>query len=225
MKTDSWIGSAFWGRIGGSLLVLGAFLLQLFGVDFSAEDQATAYEAISGILAGVGMVLVIISKWREQLKAAKDRVQAEAGAQPAKAGSQAGSASAMLLTILLAGIVAFGGVLTLGCAGAKPYTAQIKDQGGTPIQVASAAYADALKWYNDAQAAFTERVKALPPAARNDPKVVRRMIQINDIFVRAGKVLDTWGLARDLTSLHVNEAAWKAAKDELIDAGLILFTE
>jgi ABC-type nickel/cobalt efflux system permease component RcnA len=66
MKTDSFAASLIWGRIGAAILALMAFGLTMLGVDFSAADQATVFEIVSGILAGIAGVLAIISKLREQ---------------------------------------------------------------------------------------------------------------------------------------------------------------
>jgi hypothetical protein len=100
MKTDSWIGSMVWGRIGGAALVMLAFVLQSFGVDFGVEDQAKTFEAINGVLASVGTVLVVVSKWREQRKKTK---------------AQSGSAVLMVVAVLCLSAIA---ALTLAsCAG------------------------------------------------------------------------------------------------------------
>ena len=63
---DSWIASLIWGRIGAAVLVLIAAGLSLFGYSVSPEETNLAYELVAGILAGVGGILALISKIREQ---------------------------------------------------------------------------------------------------------------------------------------------------------------
>jgi uncharacterized membrane protein len=66
MKKDSFVASLVWGRIGAALLCMAAFILTMFGIDFSAEEQANLNELVTGILAGIAGVLAIISKLREK---------------------------------------------------------------------------------------------------------------------------------------------------------------
>ena len=68
MKTDSWIGSLLWGRVGAAVLTLLAVLLGSFGIEFGAEEQQTVFATIAGLLASVGAVMAVISKWKEQYK-------------------------------------------------------------------------------------------------------------------------------------------------------------
>ena len=65
---DSWIASLVWGRIGAAILVLIAAGLSFFGVDVSPEDTTNANDLIAGILAGIGGLMVLISKIRESLR-------------------------------------------------------------------------------------------------------------------------------------------------------------
>ena len=65
---DSWIASLVWGRIGAAILILVAAGLSFFGVDVSPEDTTNANDLIAGILAGIGGLMVLISKIRESLR-------------------------------------------------------------------------------------------------------------------------------------------------------------
>jgi len=66
MGTDTWAGSALWGRVGAGILAGAAMILGAYGMEFGADDQVRVYGAISGILSGVGAVMAVVSKWREQ---------------------------------------------------------------------------------------------------------------------------------------------------------------
>jgi hypothetical protein len=68
MKSDSWIGSLLWGRVGGALLVFIAFGLSLIGIEFSTEEQSQAFDAVQMAMAGVGVIMAFVSKWRETKK-------------------------------------------------------------------------------------------------------------------------------------------------------------
>ena len=68
MQTDSWIGSLLWGRVGAAVLTLLAVVLGSFGVEFGQEDQQSVFTTIAGLLASVGAVMAILSKWKEQYK-------------------------------------------------------------------------------------------------------------------------------------------------------------
>jgi len=63
---DSWVASLVWGRIGAAVLVLVAAGLNLFGYQVSPEETTAAYELVAGILAGIGGILVLVSKIRER---------------------------------------------------------------------------------------------------------------------------------------------------------------
>ena len=73
MKTDKWWGSLLWGRIGGAVMVLSAFVMQGLGIEFGAEDQQAAFGAVESIMAGVGAVMVLVSKARESKKTKADQ--------------------------------------------------------------------------------------------------------------------------------------------------------
>lgn len=64
--SDTWIGSMLWGRIGAAILTLAAVILAGFGIEFSSDDQSAFYAAISGILASVGAIMAIVSKFRQK---------------------------------------------------------------------------------------------------------------------------------------------------------------
>jgi hypothetical protein len=95
MKSDSWIGSLLWGRVGGALLVFIAFGLSLIGIEFSTEEQKQAFDAVQMAMAGVGVIMAFVSKWRESKK------------------SQSGNASIGLI-LAVAGISLM--VMMSGCA-------------------------------------------------------------------------------------------------------------
>jgi len=67
-EKDSWIVSAVWGRIGAGVLALGAFVLGIFGYTLSPEEQQTGLVLVTGLIAGVGGMLAIVSKVRESKK-------------------------------------------------------------------------------------------------------------------------------------------------------------
>lgn len=127
-----------------------------------------------------------------------------------------GAVNAMVLLILP--------LLLMACAG-QSYTAQVRDQGGTTAEIAVAAYADALKWYNDHQEAFVVHVRELPAEAKADPGVADRLSSIDGMFDLAGEVLDKWRLATTLAGMQTQEAEWRRARDALIDAGLMLLVK
>jgi len=62
---DTWVASALWGRVGASVLVLASVVLGAWGVEFSGEEQAAAYESVAAILASIGALMALVSKWRE----------------------------------------------------------------------------------------------------------------------------------------------------------------
>ena len=67
-EKDSWTVSLIWGRIGAAVLGLAAFVLSYLGYNVAVEDTQATYELVAGILAGVGGILAIISKVRENKK-------------------------------------------------------------------------------------------------------------------------------------------------------------
>jgi len=67
-RQDSTTFSLLWGRIGAAVLLLVAVALQAAGFTFAAEAQAAVFDAVSGILAGVALIQVTISKIRESKK-------------------------------------------------------------------------------------------------------------------------------------------------------------
>ena len=66
---DTWKGSLIWGRVGAAVLTVLAILVSAFGINFGPEDQQAVFEVISGIMAGIGVIMTLISKWKEQYKA------------------------------------------------------------------------------------------------------------------------------------------------------------
>jgi len=69
MKIDSYAASLMWGRIGAAVLAAASVGFQLFGINFSEEDQKQANDAISWILASASGILSLVSKIREQKRA------------------------------------------------------------------------------------------------------------------------------------------------------------
>lgn len=111
-----------------------------------------------------------------------------------------------------------------GC-GQQSYVGQIRDQGGTYLDISRAARLDALTWYNDAQEKFIENINTMPPTAAADPKVIKWVAKMDDLFDTGGEVLDKWRLANTIAGMETSETEWKKARDALIDAGVGLFTE
>lgn len=65
---DTLVASALWGRIGSAVLVLASVVLGGYGIEFSDEEQAAAYEAVSAILGSIGALMALVSKWRETVR-------------------------------------------------------------------------------------------------------------------------------------------------------------
>ncbi len=107
-------------------------------------------------------------------------------------------------------------LLTIGCVGTIPQ--QIRDQGGSALDVNRATYLQALSWYNDAQEDFIYQVQAFDPQARKaiGPKIV----EINGLFSEMGGILDVWRDATTLADMDVADRDWRALRNRLIDAGL-----
>ena len=68
MKTDTWVGSMLWGRVGAAILTIVAMILGGYGFEFSASDQQAVFASIAGVLQGIGAVMMVVSKLREQKK-------------------------------------------------------------------------------------------------------------------------------------------------------------
>lgn len=62
---DTWVASLLWGRIGSAILVIISMILGAYGIQFGDDDQASAYEIVSAILASVGAGMAIVSKMRQ----------------------------------------------------------------------------------------------------------------------------------------------------------------
>lgn len=62
---DTWVASALWGRVGAAVLVMLSVVLGGYGIEFSDEEQRSAYESVGAILGSVGALLALVSKWRE----------------------------------------------------------------------------------------------------------------------------------------------------------------
>lgn len=62
---DTLVASALWGRVGSAILVMLSVALGAYGIEFSDQDQAAAFEAIAAILGSVGAIMALVSKWRE----------------------------------------------------------------------------------------------------------------------------------------------------------------
>ncbi|MFA5543667.1 MAG: hypothetical protein WCY49_07170 [Anaerovoracaceae bacterium] len=67
-KKDSLVVSVVWGRIGAAVICIVVFILELFGIIFSAEEVAQLNDLSTGIIAGVAGIMVIASKAREKKK-------------------------------------------------------------------------------------------------------------------------------------------------------------
>ena len=135
LKTDPWIGSVLWGRIGGAALVLTAFILQGRGIEFGPDDQQAAFGAVESALAAAGVLMAIVSKYRQKAKK-----------------KQTGQAGAIVLPLVLALLVAGAVAVSFcGCAPNQTATSQIMSETTDPHAIARAVYLDARTWYNAAQ--------------------------------------------------------------------------
>jgi len=67
IKVDGWLKSILVGRIMGGLLLIGALVAQKYGYDVTSEDQKAIMDLVTGLLAGVGGLLLLISKLREKI--------------------------------------------------------------------------------------------------------------------------------------------------------------
>ena len=186
-------------------IMTGAMIGRLWGADIEidAEQLAGHLDAVAlgiAFLWGVGNML---------LRAITD--------SPIFNRKKAPDGAANVLIVLLC-----LPLLMVACGPQQTYTAQVHDQGGTPVQIATAAYADAIKWYNDHQEAFVDHVRNLPAETEQDPGVAARLARINALFDTAGRILDNWRLATTLAGMETGAAEWRRARDALIDAGLML---
>lgn len=77
MKTDTWVASAIYGRVGAAIWTLIAV-----GFGLSAEDADMGNKAIIAILGGIGVLLTIVSKVREKMKASADAGTPKANSPP-----------------------------------------------------------------------------------------------------------------------------------------------
>jgi len=199
-KTDPWIGSVLWGRIGGAALVLTAFILQGRGIEFGPDDQQAAFGAVESALAAAGVLMAIVSKYRQKAKA-KQTGQAGAIALP------------LVLALLVAGAVA---VSFCDCAPNQTATSQIMSETSDPHAIAKAVYLDARTWYNEAQQSFIDGQASL---------AIEQRRRFNALLDDAGRALDLWGatlaLGRDDT---FEREAFRKGKNQLIDAGFVLLT-
>lgn len=99
-----------------------------------------------------------------------------------------------------------------GCA-----AMQISKQTDDPLVIATAAYLDARRWYNEAQVRFIEMKVVLP---KED------IAKYNGVLNDIRDALNTWGIALSLKSLNPeNYEAFKASKDKLIDYGFFLLVK
>jgi hypothetical protein len=64
IKTDSWMASVVYGRTGAAIWSLIAII---FGM--TADEAEVANQAVTGILGGIGVILALVSKIREKIKA------------------------------------------------------------------------------------------------------------------------------------------------------------
>jgi len=67
-RQDTTTISLLWGRIGAAVLLLIATVLQGFGYTFDLPAQEAVFDAVSAVLGGVALILVVISKVRESKK-------------------------------------------------------------------------------------------------------------------------------------------------------------
>jgi hypothetical protein len=112
------------------------------------------------------------------------------------------------------------GLLLAGCVG-QTYTEQIRDQGGTPFDLARAGYLDSLKWYNDQQENFIQYLQSIPPEMRAEPK----LREINGLFIIAGLILDDWRHTVDLIGMDLQSEEFRRARNALIDAGILMLVK
>ncbi|WP_054030984.1 hypothetical protein [Desulfatitalea tepidiphila] len=200
-KTDPWIGSVLWGRIGGTALVLTAFILQGRGIEFGPDDQQAAFGAVESVLAAAGVLMAIVSKYRQKAKAKKTG-QAGAIALP------------LVLALLVAGAVALS---FCGCAPNQTATSQIMSETSHPHAIAKAVYLDARTWYNQAQQGFIDSQASLAIDQRR---------RFNALLDDVGRALDLWGATLALSRVDTFEReAFRKAKNQLIDAGFVLLTQ
>lgn len=184
MKTDSWVGSVLWGRIGGAVLVLAAFVMQGLGVDFSAEDQQQTFGIVESVLASVGTLLVLISKYREKVK--------EKDVQPASV-SRSGQASLGAIVLapwigvfILVAALLMAPFIIGGCAG-QTAVEQISQQTSSPLTLSKAAYIDASDIYIDAGNSYADYKSILE---ESNPKLAA---DVKKKFTEANEALDKWG--------------------------------
>jgi len=200
-KTDPWIGSVLWGRIGGAALVLTAFILQGRGIEFGPDDQQAAFGAVESALAAAGVLMAIVSKYRQKAKA-----------------KQTGQAGAIALPLALALLVACAVAASFcGCTPNQTATSQIMSETSDPHAIARAVYLDARTWYNEAQQSFLDGQASL---------AIEQRRRFNALLDDVGRALDLWGatlaLGRDDT---FDREAFRKAKNQLIDAGFVLLTK
>ena len=200
-KTDPWIGSVVWGRIGAAVMVLTAFVLQGLGIEFGQDDQQASFGAVESILAAAGVILAIVSKYRQ--KALEKR------------SGQAGSAALpLLLALILAGMLA---VSLSGCGTNQTATQQIMSETSDPHAIAKAVYLDARTWYNDAQQSLIDCQASL---------TIEKRRQFNAHLDEVGRALDLWGATLALNRDDgFEKESFRKAKNRLIDAGFLLLTE
>jgi hypothetical protein len=116
-------------------------------------------------------------------------------------------------------------LLLAGCISGQTYTEQIRDQGGTPFDLARAGYLDSLKWYNDQQENFIQYMQTIPASMRTEPEVAAKLREINDLFVIAGLILDDWRLTNDLIEMDYQSEEFRRARNALIDAGILMLVK
>lgn len=183
MKTDTWIGSAVWGRIGGAVMILAAFIAQGIGIDISAEEQQQAFGAIQTMMAAIGGLLVVISKFREK---AREKRSDQA---PPAANSQSGSANVVAMAIAAALTVCIAATLWLGITGCMPRqtaTQQIAAQTTDRQTLVLASYVDAQDAYIKAAETYLPYATVM---RETEPDLHARIL---DMFIEADRLLDTW---------------------------------
>jgi len=199
MKTDTWTGSVVWGRIGGAVLLIVAFIAQGLGIDFGAQDQQQAFGVIQTLLASIGGLMIMISKYREKIKE-----KSAAGEQKSpRSDGQSGKATLVLLiaadiALLTTVVMLAGGAIVAGFSGCAPQqsavmqiTAQTDDTG----KLAAAMYYDAQGLYKNAASMYLQYRSYLK--ARRPEIDTRVKATLNEMKA----TLDKWRLLRDMTRI------------------------
>ena len=122
--------------------------------------------------------------------------------------------TALLPAVALAAMLAVG---PCSCMEHHTATRQIISETKTPKPIAQAIYQDGRTWYNDAQQRFIDHRASLS---------IEKQRQYNALLDDIGRALDLWGTTLSLGRYDAYEkAAFRKAKNKLIDTGFVLLNE